>query len=48
VKPTTLGHLEQWAECGQPFVVRGIVVPLVDPDAAKTQVFEDEEAGRNF
>jgi hypothetical protein len=26
----------------------GVVVPFVDPDAAKPQIFENEKAGRNF
>jgi hypothetical protein len=26
----------------------GVVVPFVDPDAAKPQVFENEKAGWNF
>ena len=45
---TAPGHLEKRLECLHSLRRSGVVVPFVDPDAAKSQVFENEKAGRNF
>src|SRR6516165_4100114 len=45
---TAPGHLEKRLECLHSLPRSGVVVPFVDPDAAKPQVLENEQAGRNF
>src|SRR5215471_1443963 len=42
------GHFKEWLKRLHALRRRGVVVPFVDPDAAKSQVFENEKAGRNF
>src|SRR5262249_46737028 len=44
----TPGHFEKRLKRFHPLRRRNIVVPFVDPDAAKSQVFENEKTGRNF
>src|SRR5262245_50923403 len=45
---TAPGHIEKRLECLHSLRRSGVVVPFVDPDAAKPQVLENEQAGRNF
>src|SRR5213596_527281 len=45
---TTLRHLEKWSKRLHALRWSDVVVPFVDPDAAKSQVFENEKPGRNF
>src|SRR6266480_4611537 len=45
---TALGHVEKRSKRLHALRPSGVVVPFVDPDAAKVQVFENEKAGRNF
>src|SRR5215471_13736963 len=42
------GHFEKRLKSLHALRGRGVVVPFVDPDTAKTQVFENQKAGRNF
>src|SRR5262249_31587535 len=42
------GHFKEWLKRLHALRGRGVVVPFIDPDAAKSQVFENEKAGRNF
>src|SRR6266480_5914159 len=45
---TTSGHIEKRSKRLHALRRSGVVVPFVDPDAAKSQVFENEKAGGNF
>src|ERR1700756_2618479 len=45
---TALRHFEQWLEGFHSFLFSRVVVPFIDPDAAETQIFENEKAVRNF
>src|SRR5215510_3324494 len=45
---TSAGHIEKRSKCFHALRRSGLVVPFVDPDAAKSQVFENEKAGRNL
>ena len=44
----TSGHIEKRSKRLNTLRRSGVVVPSVDPDTAKSQVFENEKAGRNF
>src|SRR5258705_3341718 len=45
---TALNHIEKRSKRLHALRRSGVVVPFVDPDAAKSQVFENQKAGRNF
>src|SRR5262245_65695785 len=40
---TSPGHIEKWLKRFHALRGRGVVVPFVDPDTAKSQVFRSEE-----
>ena len=42
LQQTAPGHFKQWLERFHAFGFRRVVVPFVDPDAAETEIFEDE------
>src|SRR5205085_2066270 len=42
------GHIEEWAKRRHSLLHLRIVVPFVDPDSAKPQIFENEETGWDF
>src|SRR5215475_3548356 len=48
LEQTATGHIKERSKSFHAFGWSGIVVPFVDPDAAKSQVFENEKACRNF
>src|SRR5262249_44621604 len=48
LQQTTPGHIENRSKCLHPLGWSGFVVPFIDPDAAKSEVFENEKPGRNF
>src|SRR5437870_11411184 len=48
LQETASRHLEKWSKRLHALRQSGIVVPFVDPDAAKPQVFENEKPSWNF
>src|ERR1043166_9796785 len=45
---TAPGHVAKWSKRFHALRRAGVVIPFVNPDAAKAQVFENEKPCRNF